>query len=537
MNITAALLKGAGILAVGMVIGLSLQPLVSEDDMMGQMKKFNKFFNLVQRNYIEDVELSSLMEKSIVGMLGSLDPHSVYIPPSDKKKNDETFRGNFGGIGIQFRIIRDTITVIVPIIGGPSEKEGIQCNDKIVSIDGESAIGIAQDDVPQKLKGPDGTEVVLGIQRAGETQTRTIRVKRGPVPIPSVDGAFLVDNTAIGYVYVNRFAATTHREVLVAVRHLVNNGATGVILDLRWNGGGYLEQAYRIADEFVSGGKKIVYRRGRFSQFDEDYYSTDGGEFEWLPVAVLINASSASASEIVAGAIQDLDRGLIIGETSFGKGLVQQQYDLGDGSAFRLTTSRYFTPSGRLIQRDYSDKAKYYALEGRATLDEGENLDHIAEEDSTRPVFTTISGRTVYGGGGIVPDYVVKNDTVSSFRRTLIRNNVFGEFVEGYILEHGNALREKCNRDMVAFMRDFTVTPAMLRDFRTIAEKKDIAWNEGTMAADSAGVCLSIKALVADYIFNTGDTFVEAVIRTKQVEKAVALLPEAAKLAKLKMSE
>lgn len=512
---------------------MSLQTVVSEDDITGQMKKFNKFFNLVQRNYIEETEMSALMEKSIVGMLGSLDPHSVYIPPADKQKNDETFRGNFGGIGIQFRVIHDTITVIVPIIGGPSEKEGIRCNDKIISIDGESAVGMKQDDIPQRLKGPAGEDVVLGIRRVGENQTLTVRVKRGPVPIPSVDGAFLIDNTTIGYIYVNRFAATTHREVLVAVRHLVSQGATGLILDLRWNGGGYLEQAYRIVDEFVSGGKKIVYRRGRLPQFDEDYYSTDGGEFESLPLTVLINASSASASEIVAGAIQDLDRGLIIGETSFGKGLVQQQYELPDGSAFRLTTSKYFTPSGRLIQRDYTDKAKYYALEGRATLEEGENIEHGAEEDSTRPVFTTLSGRAVYGGGGIVPDYVVKNDTISSFRKTLIQNNVFGEFVEAYVLEHGNTIREQCNRDMVVFMRDFTVTPSMLQEFKALADQKKVMWDDGAMVADGGGIRLSIKALIADYIFNTGNVFVEAVIRTKQIDQAVTLLPEAAKIAKI----
>lgn len=525
--------KGLLTIAVGMVIGVSLQPLLSEDDLMGQLRKFNDFLNIVKRNYLEETDASELVEKSVVGMLEELDPHSIYISPSAKTKNDEEFRGNFEGIGVQFRIIDDTITVVVPIIGGPSENAGVQCNDKIVTIDGENAVGLKQDEVPKKLKGPSGTTVKLGVRRAGEPELVTVQVERGPVPILSVDGAFIIENTDVGYMYVNRFAATTYREVLAAARKLLKEGAKKLIVDLRWNGGGYLEQAYRIADEFVPGGKKIVYRRGRFPQFDEDYYSTNGGELESIPLVVLINASSASASEIVAGAMQDLDRGLIIGETSFGKGLVQQQYDLPDGSAFRLTTSKYYTPSGRLIQRDYSDKAKYYALEGRAVPQEGDNVTHEAEEDTSRPVFNTAGGRVVYGGGGIVPDYIVRNDTVPSFRRELIRHNVFGEFTETYILQHGNEVRRNYNRDLLVYMRDFTVTPAMIADFKKVAAAKDVEWKDSEFAADASAIRLALKALIANYIFNTGNSFVEAVVRHRQIDKAVELFPEASKIANL----
>lgn len=533
MNNRTVLSKGLLAITIGMVIGFSLQPLLSDDDMMGQLRKFNDFLNIVKRNYLEEEEASELVEKSVVGMLGELDPHSIYIPPAAKKKNDEEFRGNFEGIGVQFRVIDDTITVIVPIIGGPSEKAGVQCNDKIVTIDGENAVGLRQDEVPKKLKGQAGTTVQIGIRREGEPQPVVVQVERGAVPIPSVDGAFLVDNTDVGYMYVNRFAATTYREVLVAARRLLKEGATKLIIDLRWNGGGYLEQAYRIADEFIPGGRKIVYRRGRFPQFDEDYYSTNGGELEGIPLVVLLNAGSASASEIVAGAVQDLDRGLIIGETSFGKGLVQQQYDLPDGSAFRLTTSKYYTPSGRLIQRDYSDKAKYYALEGRAIPEEGDNVTHEAEEDTARPVFNTAGGRVVYGGGGIVPDYIVRNDTVPNFRRELIRNNVFGEYTEDYILHNGNDIRRKYNRDLLIYMRDFAVTPAMIADFRQVAISKGVEWKDSDFAADADAIRRALKALIANYIFNTGNSFVEAVVRHRQIDKAVELFPEAAKIAGL----
>ncbi len=520
-------------IATGMVVGFSLQPLISNDDAMGQLRKFNDFLNILKRNYIEEKDASELVEASVTGMLGELDPHSVYIPPSAKKKSDEEFRGNFEGIGVQFRVINDTITVIVPIIGGPSEKAGVLCNDKIVNINGENAIGLKQDEIPQKLKGPAGSLVEIGIRREGEAGLVSVQVERGRVPIPSVDGAFMVENTDAGYIYVNRFAATTYKEVLVSARRLLKEGAKKLILDLRWNGGGYLEQAYRIADEFVPGGHKIVYRRGRFSQFNEDYYATDGGEFESVPLTVIINAGSASASEIVAGAIQDLDRGLIIGETSFGKGLVQQQYDLPDGSAFRLTTSKYYTPSGRLIQRDYKDKEKYYALEGRVNPEEGANIMHEHEVDSTRPVFRTAGGRTVYGGGGIVPDYVVKNDTIPAFRKSLIAQNVFGEFTEYYVLKHGNDVRDRSERDLFIFMRDFVVTPAIMEEFRALAEKKGVEWKIVAYTVDEKKIKLTIKALIANYIFNTGNTFVEAVIRTGQIEKAVEMFPEATKIARL----
>lgn len=520
--------------AIGMAVGLSLQPLVSDDSSRLQFQKFNDFLNLVKRNYIEEQDIGNLVESSITGMLGELDPHSVYIPPSAKQKSDEEFRGNFEGIGVQFRVISDTITVIVPIIGGPSEKAGLRCNDKIVRINGESAVGLKQDDIPKKLKGPTGSTVEISVRREGVPELLTLQVERGRVPILSVDGAFMIQDTDIGYIYVNRFAATTHREVLAAARRLLAAGAKKIVLDLRWNGGGYLEQAYRIADEFVPDGHKIVYRRGRFEQFNEDYYSSDGGELESIPLTVLINAGSASASEIVSGAIQDLDRGLIVGETSFGKGLVQQQYDLPDGSAFRLTTSKYYTPSGRLIQRDYSDKTKYYALEGRVTPEEGENLMHESELDSSRPVFRTLSGRTVYGGGGIVPDYIVKDDTVPSFRRSLIDKNVFGEFVEQYVLSHGNTIRDKSQRDLLVYMRDFTVTAEMMQDFRTLAEKKGVEWKLVASTVDDNKIRLTIKALIASYIFNTGNSFVQAVIRTNQVEKAVEMFPEAIKIARLK---
>ncbi|MBS4029344.1 MAG: S41 family peptidase, partial [Ignavibacteriales bacterium] len=396
-------------------LGVALQSVISGDNIYQQMNKFAEVLNNANKNYVDEVDTQKLVEAAINGMLGELDPHSVYIPASQMQKVNEDFQGSFEGIGIEYDIINDTLTVVSPIPGGPSEALGILAGDKIVKIDDSSAIAIKRDNVPKKLRGKKGTRVRVEIVRSEEKKHLEFEIIRDKIPIYTVDVSFMLDSE-IGYVSVNRFAATTHQEFVDAVNKLKLQGMKKLILDLRNNPGGYLEQAFQMADEFLPAGKKIVYTKGRQASFNEEYFSSGKGKYNDITLIVLVNQGSASASEIVSGAVQDWDRGLIVGETTFGKGLVQRQFPLPDGASFRLTTARYYTPTGRLIQRPYGkDKTAYRQEVLEREEEEGENLEHTAEADSTRPQYKTSIGRTVYGGGGITPDFVVKAEKLQRF--------------------------------------------------------------------------------------------------------------------------
>jgi carboxyl-terminal processing protease len=511
-------------------------PVLAQDgggNVYQSLRKLSDVLNLAQRNYVDTVDVNKLTEASIRGLLSQLDPHSVYIPAKEQRGEQEKFQGNYAGVGVLFRIINDTITVLAPVIGGPSDRLGLQCNDKIVQINGQSAIGLKTDAVPEKLKGEQGTRVTVHIKREGASQLIPYTITRDAVAIHSVDGAYILDGTDIGYIYVNKFAATTTNEVLEAASNLKKLGMKKLVLDLRWNGGGLLAQAFALADEIIPAGKTIVFTKTRGGALGESFTSTRGGALEQIPLVVLVNAGSASASEIVSGAVQDLDRGLVVGETTFGKGLVQVPYTLGDGSVVRLTTARYYTPSGRSIQRDYKDKSKYYALEGRENLAEGSNVAHSNEKDSTRPRYKTSSGRVVYGGGGIVPDYVVKPDTLSSFMRKLAGAGVYGEFTDNYTLRSGNAIRAQFNKDLTLYLHKFQFDSTLVTDLKALAAKRSIEWNDTEFAANKTIIHHFLKATIAGNIWRTSDEFSEAYAQRREITKAIDLFPESMKVAKL----
>lgn len=526
----------AGAVLIGIAIGSVLTSrLVSGDSIYDQVEKFSTILNMAAKNYVEEVDTQKLTEAAIKGMLAELDPHSVYIPPKEMKRVEEDFRGSFEGIGVEFDIINDTITIVSPIAGGPSEKLGILPGDKIVKIDGENAVGMTREDVPKKLRGPKGTVVTVSIKREGEPKLLEFVITRDKIPLYSVSAAYMVPGTDIGYISLNRFAATTYREFMDGIAKLRQQGMKRLILDLRNNPGGYMDQARLIADEFIPAGYKIVYTKARRPEFEEVYTSTSGGSLEKTPVVVLINGGSASASEIVSGALQDLDRGLVVGETSFGKGLVQRQYELGDGSGLRLTIARYYTPSGRLIQRPYKDKDKYYRGEGRIELDEENNLMHESEKvDSTRPVFKTLSGRKVYGGGGITPDYFVKSDTINSFSRQLRSKGVFSEYVTNeYLKLHSAALHQRYGDDLYRFAQDFTVGDDMIAGLKALAAKKGIEWNDTLFHQDEEFIRTELKARVAYGLFGSNGSSLVYMPIDRQLKKAIELLPEAARIARL----
>ncbi|TAE26602.1 MAG: S41 family peptidase [Candidatus Kapaibacterium sp.] len=538
MNQKKTLLVAAACLVFGLIAGVLIQPLSlsSQDEWTMQAYKINNALGSIARYHVDNNEATKLGDAAVRGILENLnDPYAEYFPPRQKEAFDEAFRGNFQGIGIRFQIIKDTITVITTILDGPSEKVGLLFNDKIVKIDGVDAIGMKTDSVPRKLKGPQGTKVTVTIKREGTAKPFDVEITRNQISTTSVLAQYML-NKDVGYIFVDRFAATTTQDVVEATKNLKAQGMKKLVLDLRNNPGGYLDQAWRLADEFIKEGSTLVYTKDRSEQIRESYPSTTSGNIQNVPVVVLINGGSASASEIVSGAIQDLDRGLVVGETSFGKGLVQQFFPIAnDGSSIKFTTAKYYTPSGRLIQRQFKDKKSYYAQEGRINLPEGANFDHLHDTpDSSRPTFKTPSGRKVVGGGGIVPDYVVKSDTVGKLYQAIAKSGAFGDISQKYILQYGNDVRKKYGKNLKGFVEGYKVDETYMKLFKDYLAEKKVEVKDEDWKAEERMITTTMKGLVASYLWNWSDfAFIYAMQQPKQLEKALTLFPESAKLAKL----
>lgn len=520
------------LVAVALMLGMQLNSVISGDNIFEQLNKFKDVLSLTEKYYVDDVDTQKLVESAINGMLSTLDPHSVYIPASQLQKITEDFQGSFEGIGVEYDVIHDTLVVVTPVSGGPSEALGILAGDRIVKINDSSCVGIKRDDVPKKLRGPKGTHVRVSIFRTGQPSLLDYDITRDKIPLYSLDVAYMV-NSEVGYVSVNRFSQTTHEEFITALTKLRQEGMKKLILDLRNNPGGYLEQAYKIADELLPKGRKIVYTKGRYQEFNEDYTSA-GGEFTDVSLIVLVNHGSASASEIVSGAIQDWDRGLIVGETTFGKGLVQRQFDLPDKSAFRLTIARYYTPSGRLIQRPYGKDLEEYESEAFNKHEtEGENIEHNEEKDTSRPIYKTSAGRKVYGGGGITPDYIIKSDTLTAYSRHLLGTNIFQEYTSDYLEANEKLLRENYEKEMKKFVADFAISDDMMKSFLDVAKKKNVAMNDEQYKKDLEYIKIRLKAQIARSIWGNEGWFSVMRPEDNQFQKALTLFPEAEKIARL----
>ncbi len=441
--------------------------------------KFEESYLYIANNY-PDQDMDELVESSIRQMLSTLDPHSVYIEAEESDDIQEQFEGKFQGIGIQFNIIQDTITVITPISGGPSDQLGIMSGDRIVEINDTSAVGYDNEDVIQRLRGEKGTAVDVTIQRPRTSKPLNYTIIRDDIPITTVDSQYMLDDET-GYIKVNRFAATTHEEFMTSVDELENQGMERLVLDLSNNPGGFLSQAIAISEEFFPENTKLVSTKSRHSRFNSEVYSRSDGSLKDTPVIVLVNEGSASASEIVSGAIQDHDRGLIVGKRTFGKGLVQQQYELVDNSNIRVTISRYFTPSGRLIQKPFDSGAEDYAFEIRhrsndATMDVSEFKSQIP--DSLK--YKTMGGRVVFGGGGIVPDFVVQEDTTRSYYlyNFMRINRVDFDFVRDYLDRDGDEFRDKWEDDYQAFRNDFTWSEEDEEIFLSMMKENGVIFDE-----------------------------------------------------------
>ena len=426
---------------IGVFFGGDAKDLLSFSEGNKQEQKIKKLINFIEKDYVDDVNTDDLLDGAITQMLGKLDPHSVYIPKENLQAVTESMQGNFVGIGVQFRMIKDSITVIQPIKGGPSIKAGIKAGDRILMANSDTLFGkdLRTGSVPKYLKGKPNTDVSLQVYRKSNDSLFNVNITRGKVNIKSVDLAYMI-NDSVGYIKLDRFARNTYTEFKTSLNQLKKKGMTDLVLDLRGNGGGFIEIANRIIDEFLESDKLMVFTKDNKEQV-ENFYATSMGAFENGGLYVLIDENSASASEIVAGALQDNDKGTIIGRRSFGKGLVQIEMDLGDGSAVRLTTARYYTPTGRSIQKPYSGNGnKSYFKDYQQRVLSGELLskDSIKVVDSLQ--YKTPKGKIVYGGGGIIPDVFVAIDTTS--RMTNFYFNTINNFAFDYVDENRKELNE-----------------------------------------------------------------------------------------------
>jgi carboxyl-terminal processing protease len=428
----------AGIMTLGMVIGYQLREKTTGGDSFlrnDNTTPLQEAISLIKNKYVDNVSMDSLEAPAINGLLDHLDPHSVFIPAEDLDEMNEDLQGNFQGIGIEFQMIHDTVNVMNVIPDGPSFKAGVQIGDKIISVnDTVNLTGkdISTEDVRKQLRGPDGSNVMIAVLRGASTQK--IKITRGIIPLYSLDASYMLDNTT-GYIKLNKFSETTYQEFMQAMEKLQKQNMQQLVLDLRDNGGGIMQQAVEIADEFLDGNKLIVYTQGEHSP-RADYRCSKEGIFEKGKLIVLVDETSASASEILAGALQDWDRATIIGRRTFGKGLVQQQFNLTDRSAIRLTVARYYTPLGRNIQKPYDKGREQYEEELVNRYHDGE----LVTGDTSKPkgkAFKTPGGHLVYGGGGITPDIFVPFDTTMQpqpvlelFAKGTIRNFVYNYYIE-----------------------------------------------------------------------------------------------------------
>lgn len=521
------------ILIIGITLGMQIQNLFSSDNLRENLLKFNDVLTFASKYYYQDVDSQKMVESAINGMLEDLDPHSVYLPPVKQEEAEEDFRGSFVGIGIEFQIINDTITVVSPITGGPSEMVGIMAGDRLVQINGESCIGFKNKDVFKSLRGEINTMVKVAVFRPSNYKIIDFNIRRDKIPLYSVDASLMYDGTT-GYISVSKFAETTTSELYKALVDLTSKGMKKLVLDLRNNPGGLLGQAQQVADLFIGGDKMIVYTEGRYDKFNEQLYASNNYPFENIPLIVLVNRGSASASEIVSGAVQDWDRGLIIGETTFGKGLVQRVFKLPDNSAVRITISKYFTPSGRAIQRDYENKEEYYSEIYHREEKEGENIDHTAEADSTKPVFKTKGGRTVFGGGGITPDVLVSSGKISDFSIELRRSNIFYQFIRNYMDLNGERIKSVYLDDLYKFKNDFVVDEKLLEDFIAFAKNLGVEYKESDYNEDKDFISSRIKAYIARDIWKNAGWYYVLLDDDKQFQKAMISFGEAESMAGLK---
>jgi carboxyl-terminal processing protease len=510
------------LIALGILIGFILRPSGSAK-MIGSQNKFNELLGIIQSEYVDTVNLDEIETETFNELLNKLDPHSVYIPAKDLQAANEPLDGNFEGIGVEFNIVNDTIMVVSAISGGPSADLGIQSGDRIIKADTTNLAGvkITNDQVVKNLRGKKGSSVLLTIYRPSNKQKIEYNITRNTIPIYSIDASFMLDDKT-GYVKISRFGSTTHQEFIDAVAKLKKENMKSLVLDLRGNPGGYLNAANNIVDELLNDGKLIVYTQGR-AKPKQTYLTEKEGIFEDGKLAVLIDEGSASASEIVSGAIQDWDRGLIIGRRSFGKGLVQEPFELSDGSAIRLTIARYYTPSGRCIQKKYSDGYDKYEEDLMNRFENGELENELKNTiNDTTKYYTKIKNRVVYSGGGISPDFKVTIDT--SFNTKFLTHVAASGLLNKVAYQYVDANRSNLTnyKSVENFIAKFEVGNELINQLTKMAQNEKITQpTESDMLRSGDFIKLQLKALIARQIWRDGGYFKVNSMKDKTIQKAI----------------
>ena len=489
------------------------------------LRKLNLAQFAIANLYVDETDEGKLVESAIIGMLEELDPHSTYSNAEEVKKMNEPLQGNFDGIGIQFNMAEDTLFVIQPVSGGPSEKVGIWAGDRITHVNDTLIAGVKMttDDITRRLKGPKGTKVYVKVLRKGVDELLGFTIERDKIPVYSLDASYMM-TPKIGYIKINRFGATTHQEFMDALASLKGQGLQDLILDLQGNGGGYLNAAIDIANEFLGAGELIVYTEGRRNPRRE-FFAKGDGKHQSGRVVVLVDEFSASASEIVAGAVQDWDRGLVVGRRSFGKGLVQRPIDLPDGSMIRLTVARYYTPAGRCIQKPYESVEQYNAdLIERYNRGEMMSADSIHFPDSLK-CSTLKKGRTVYGGGGIMPDYFVPVDTTlfTKYHSRLSNKGVLLNVHFQLIDAHREEWAKKYP-DYAVFYKNFELDEAMMQQLIAEGEKEGVKYDEEQYRKSEPLIKLQLKALIARDLWDMNEYYHTINVVNESVKKALELL-------------
>jgi len=517
-----------GAVLIGFIMGsiLSGQVHAESDGLLEQLHVFNAVLKYVDRNYVEEVDNKELVRGAIRGMLEELDPHSTYVDPEAFARMNERNTGEYEGIGISFEVRDGWITVISAIEGGPSAHLGIRPGDQIVEIEGKSAKGLSNEDVISKLKGPKGSQVNITVARPGLKKQLHYAITRDTIPIYSVPYSFMLDDGHTGYVRMIRFSATTADELEQALKSLEEQGMTRLIFDLRSNSGGLLNQAIEVADKFIDGNQVIVYTKGRIEGSSQYYYSTDGATHPRYPLIVLVNHGSASASEIVSGAIQDHDRGLVTGMTTFGKGLVQRQYMLPDGSALLLTVARYYTPSGRLIQRSYANREEYLEHWREPDL-----ADSTVADTTGKPRYYTIAEhRVVYGGGGITPDVrITKTFDLNDAEIKLESSRDLFEFANEFANQHF----DKNTADAADFLKNYRVPDDAVQAFiKQAAADTTVGLTADELGKEKEYIRTAIKREVAGNLWGENARYQVIIKEDPEVAEAMKHFPEAALMAK-----
>jgi len=491
------------------------------------IKKYSTLLYLINNFYVDTLNLNEITENAVIQTLKELDPHSSYIPKDEVEEANEPLEGSFEGVGLTFQIYKDTVLVIAPVPGGPSDKVGVLAGDKIILVDGQKAYGedINNEWVMSNLRGKKGTKVDVMIYRKGVKDLLEFNIIRDEIPLNSVDASFMLDKKT-GYIKLNRFARNSQTEFSEAVDKLKKQGMQNLVFDLRGNSGGYLGTAMSISDDFLKDGELIVYTEGIHTP-RQDMDATAEGGFEKGKLVVLINEGSASASEIVSGAVQDWDRGMIIGRRSFGKGLVQRPFQLPDGSMVRLTVARYYTPSGRSIQKPYDEGTEEYYKDFYNRYEHGEMIhpDSIHFPDSLK--YETKNGRTVYGGGGIMPDIFVPLDSsrYNQLFSNLVRKGVFNSYVNDYLNDNRKSLKKKYPT-FKEFNSSFSISDEEFDVFIKNAGKEEIEIGEKELSLNGDFYKLQIKAMMARNLYETGDYFEVLSPMDNEINKALEVMGE-----------